>query len=288
MQEFAKQDNGERLLTIDDMIVELMLTDWIQKGVVTRTTRKTDFSFDPLPDERFKKKNPMQFEAGSDNRSDDFWAQHRQVEFTKSEAGMGGFLDHLEKLKGFKYAIFVLKALFENYLETGTRQQPSKFDVGPVNTVVSQNFYDGIRWRLSGQTTANLHPHLFLKGYYAYGTQTRNHYYDAVLTYALDRKKYLPQAERESKLEHLRKLDASVGTRALIASMVLGILSALVFGVGMCCFLVWSLWVLGALLCVIGVVGMLVAPWLYRKLVEKRKAEIAPEILRLTEELSQK
>ena len=102
------------------------------------------------------------------------------------------------------------------------------------------------------------------------------------------RKKYLPQAEQESKLEQLRKLDAGVGTRALIASMALGILSALVFGVGMCCFLVWSLWVLGAILCLIGVVGMLVAPWLYRRLVEKRKAEIAPEILRLTEELSQK
>ena len=68
----------------------------------------------------------------------------------------------------------------------------------------------------------------------------------------------------------------------------LGCLSALVFGVGMCCFLVWSLWALGALLCVVGIIGMLVAPWLYRRLVEKRKAEIAPEILRLTEELSQK
>ena len=60
MQEFSKQENGEWLLTIDDMIVELMLTDFIQKGVVTRTTRKTDFSFDPLPDSRFKKKNPLQ------------------------------------------------------------------------------------------------------------------------------------------------------------------------------------------------------------------------------------
>ena len=102
------------------------------------------------------------------------------------------------------------------------------------------------------------------------------------------RKKYLPQNEQEDKLAQLRKLDASVGTPGLIASMALGIVSALVFGVGMCCFLVWSLWVPGALLCVVGIVGMLVAPWLYRRLVEKRKAEIAPEILRLTEELSQK
>ena len=102
------------------------------------------------------------------------------------------------------------------------------------------------------------------------------------------RKKYLPQNEQESKLEQLRKLDASVGTPGLIASMALGIVSALVFGVGMCCFLVWSLWVLGALLCVVGIIGMLVAPWLYRRLVEKRRREIAPEILRLSDELSQK
>ena len=102
------------------------------------------------------------------------------------------------------------------------------------------------------------------------------------------RRKYLPQAEQENKMEQLRKLDASVGTKALIASMALGIVSALVFGVGMCCFLVWNLWVLGTLLCVVGVIGMLVAPWLYRRLVEKRRREIAPEILRLTDELSQK
>ena len=102
------------------------------------------------------------------------------------------------------------------------------------------------------------------------------------------RKKYLPQSEREDKLARLRKLDASLTKPGFIASMALGIASVLLFGVGMCCFLVWSLWVLGALLCVIGVAGMMVAPWLYRKLVEKRKAEIAPEILRLTEELSQK
>lgn len=102
------------------------------------------------------------------------------------------------------------------------------------------------------------------------------------------RKKYLPREEQENKLEQLRKLDAGVTMPGFIAAMALGILSALVFGVGMCCFLVWSKFVLGALLCVVGIVGMLVAPWLYRRLVEKRKAEIAPEILRLTEELSQK
>ena len=101
------------------------------------------------------------------------------------------------------------------------------------------------------------------------------------------RKKYLPPAEQENKLEQLRKLDASLTTGALTASMALGIAGVLIFGVGMCCFLVWRIWALGALLCVAGVIGMLAAPVLYRRLVEKRRQQIAPEILRLTAELSQ-
>ena len=102
------------------------------------------------------------------------------------------------------------------------------------------------------------------------------------------RKKYLPREEQEDKLEQLRRLDAGVTTPGTIASMALGIASVLIFGVGMCCFLVWDRFIPGALLCVAGVVGMLVAPWLYRRLVEKRRQEIAPEILRLTDELSRK
>ena len=102
------------------------------------------------------------------------------------------------------------------------------------------------------------------------------------------RKKYLPPEEQENKLEQLRKLDASLTTGALTASMALGIAGVLIFGVGMCCFLVWRIWALGALLCVAAVIGMLAAPVLYRRLVEKRRQQIAPEILRLTEELSQK
>ena len=95
------------------------------------------------------------------------------------------------------------------------------------------------------------------------------------------RKKYLPPGEQEDKLAQLRKLDASVGTPAMIAALGLGIVSALVFGVGMCCFLVWNQWIAGA-------VGMLFAPRLYSRMVRARREKIAPEILRLADELSRK
>ncbi len=209
MQEFTQQADGQWLLTVDDMIVELMVTDFIAKAVVTRTTRLTDFSFDPLPKSAFKGGN-QEIARGASNRTDAFWEQHRQVEFTKSERGMGGFLDHIEQLKGYKYVIFVLKALVENYLETGTREKPSKFDVGPINTMISQNFYDGLRLRASGQTTANLNPHLFLKGYYAHGFDHNENYYSVEATYALNEKEYLPQEVPQRNITFASKRDVAL------------------------------------------------------------------------------
>ncbi|MBR6121125.1 MAG: carboxypeptidase-like regulatory domain-containing protein [Prevotella sp.] len=217
MQEFTRQADGQWLLTVDDMIVELMVTDFITKALVTRTTRLTDFSFDPLPKEKFKG-GEQAVMRGASNRDDAFWDQYRQVEFTKSERGMGGFLDHIEQLKGYKYAIFFLKAIFENYLETGTREKPSKFDVGPINTIISQNFYDGLRLRASGQTTANLNPHLFLKGYYAHGFDHHENYYSAEMTYSLNEKEYLPQEFPQRNITISSKRDVALPSDKYIST----------------------------------------------------------------------
>ena len=106
---------------------------------------------------------------------------------------MGGFVKDMEKIKGFKYIIFGLKALFENYVETGTKTHPSKVDIGPINTVVSQNFYDKFRMRASAQTTANFHPHIFLKGYAAHGFKSNENYYSGEVTYTFNKPGYLPR-----------------------------------------------------------------------------------------------
>ena len=79
---------------------------------------------------------------------------------------MKDFVKGFENMKGFKYVMLGLEALIENYVETG---KPSKVDIGPINTIISTNYIDGLRTRLSAQTTANLNPHWFLKGYVARG-----------------------------------------------------------------------------------------------------------------------
>lgn len=100
------------------------------------------------------------------------------------------------------------------------------------------------------------------------------------------REKYLPKDEREQKLEVLRRLDQSVTQKATWASVTLGTASTLVMGVGMCCCLVWTqLFALGIIIGVIGILGIALAYPMYRHIAEKERARVAPEILRLTQEL---
>ena len=171
------------------MTTDLSLVSFLRTATVTRTTRLTDYSFDAIPKKLFKGMAKEVTEADAQMRDEMFWKQYRQVELTKSESGMDRFVHRIENVKGMKYVIFGLKALFENSVETST---PNYIDICPVNTILSHNYVDGWRSRLSLKTTANLNKHFFLSGYYGHGWGSHKDYYMAEMTYSLNPKKYLP------------------------------------------------------------------------------------------------
>ena len=193
IQEFEQLPNGEWVLKTDDMIVEMTLMKIMQGFQIRRITRYSDYAFDELPQQLFKRKGAEIKEADAMMRGDDFWNQYRPVPLTQTESSMDMLVKRLEQMPGFKYVIFVLKAFIENFVETGTKEHPSKVDIGPVNTMISNNYIDGLRLRMSAQTTANLNPHLFLKGYYAYGFKDHRSKYMGEVEYSFNKKEYLPR-----------------------------------------------------------------------------------------------
>ena len=193
IQEFEQLPNGEWVLKTDDMIVEMTLMKIMQGFQIRRTTRYSDYAFDELPQQLFKRKGAEIKEADAMMRGDDFWNQYRPVPLTQTESSMDMLVKRLEPMPGFKYVIFVLKAFIENFVETGTKEHPSKVDIGPVNTMISNNYIDGLRLRMSAQTTANLNPHLFFKGYYAYGFKDHRSKYMGEVEYSFNKKEYLPR-----------------------------------------------------------------------------------------------
>lgn len=50
----------------------------------------------------------------------------------------------------------------------------------------------------------------------------------------------MPPAEEDGKMERLRRLDHSVTKAGTAVSVIVGIISTLIFGVGMCCTMVWE------------------------------------------------
>lgn len=101
------------------------------------------------------------------------------------------------------------------------------------------------------------------------------------------RAKYAPPAEAEDKMAQLRRLDAGVAQKGTTVSLIVGVLSALILGVGMCCCLVWgdALFIPGIIIGIVGIVGVALAYPLYNRITQKERERIAPEIIRLTDEL---
>ena len=98
------------------------------------------------------------------------------------------------------------------------------------------------------------------------------------------REKYAPK--KESSLEKLRRLDAQAERPGTVISLILGIVGTLIFGTGMCCCLVWELYLVGIAVGIVGVCILAMAYPLYKRVTKKQREKIAPQILALTEELS--
>ena len=99
------------------------------------------------------------------------------------------------------------------------------------------------------------------------------------------RRKYLPK--EDNKIDRLRKLDAKVQMAGTIPALCVGIIGCLIFGIGMCFFLdvfPGAAW-LAAILMICGTLLMMSAYPIYRHITRRTKAELTPEILRLSEEI---
>ena len=106
------------------------------------------------------------------------------------------------------------------------------------------------------------------------------------------RKKYLPR--EENKMEQLRKLHHSATAKAQAWAIAMGVLGALLLGTGMSLFMTDLGAALGELAPVVGIVigvaglvSVALAYPVYNRILHKERRRIAPEILRLSEELLQ-
>lgn len=99
--------------------------------------------------------------------------------------------------------------------------------------------------------------------------------------------KYKQPPQGEDTLEQLIKLDKSVTKPGTVVSLVIGIISSLILGIGMCCTMVWGseLFIIGIIIGVVGIVGIIMAYPVYSSITKRRREKLAPEIIRLSNKL---
>ena len=109
------------------------------------------------------------------------------------------------------------------------------------------------------------------------------------------REKYTPPTKAEDKMERLRRLDASVTNTAQAIALVFGIIGTLILGFGMSMIMTDLNKILGVhedwymvIGIVVGIVGGILASLaypIYTAIVKAKRKKLAPEIIRLTDEL---
>lgn len=121
----------------------------------------------------------------AENRDAEFWNYHGLT--FSADTRRPPLLTRLRETPFFYWAEKILTILVSGYIKTG---RESKFDIGPVNTLISGNSIEGLRLRVGGMTTANLSKYIFGRGYIAYGCKDRKIKYRAEADFSLNPKKY--------------------------------------------------------------------------------------------------
>ncbi|GEM_PF-5436715 len=98
--------------------------------------------------------------------------------------------------------------------------------------------------------------------------------------------KYRSPDMQEVIIAEMKRLDRSVSALAQGWALAVGVLGALILGVGMCCVMVWDMLPLGVVLGVPGIAVCMAAYPVFNKVTKSRKAAVAPRIMELSEQMN--
>lgn len=190
-QHYDRAPDGSRLKTLDDMVVEFRMIKGTQTLYARRLTTYSHHSFGQPQDLAvFDLKGESTLAPGATHYDKDstYWQSVRPSKIKNDENAMQAMMKRLRSSKLFYWGEKAVMTMVHGYVATGN---PSKFDVGPLNTFTNYNLLEGFRLRLGGMTTANLSKHWFGRWYVAYGFKDEKLKYHGELEYSFNTdKKY--------------------------------------------------------------------------------------------------
>jgi len=194
--EYKKLENGMWAPDRTNTYCKFYLINRKKTLLARQTKLYTDFDFDSdLPKDAFsyaQKADSLKKDTTSIREDFKWWDDHRPEPLTFYESSVMDLLDELKTTPKFNALIMTADALMTEFVATvpSSRWGESKWDFGPILNFVSWNKLEGVRLRIGGTTTANLHKQLFFSGYVAFGTHDLRPKGQAELMWSFNEKKY--------------------------------------------------------------------------------------------------
>ncbi len=190
-QDYERAPDGSRLKTRDDMTVELSVVPGLQGLYVRRNTRYDGHNFDVSAHPEVFARSEREIVADNAmTRDESFYDTAAFAPATKNERRISTLVSRMRSVPLYYWSEKVLKVFVSGYLPTNREISRSKFDIGPLNTLVSGNDVEGTRVRLGGMTTANLSKRWFSRVFGAYGFKDHRWKYSGEIEYSFHDKKY--------------------------------------------------------------------------------------------------
>ena len=117
------------------------------------------------------------------------WMTMRPVPLTAKEAFIDSLSKELRQLPVIKVLETAAEILSTGYIATAKERKASRFDIGPVYNLVSHNPTEGVRLRIGGMSTAQMHNRWFFNGYLAYGLTDHRLKYSFTMAHSFNEKK---------------------------------------------------------------------------------------------------
>lgn len=195
--EYKKLDNGLWAPDRTNTYCKFYLVNRKKTLLARQTKLYTGFDFDSEIDKsvytRPQEADTLPHVDSTSVREDfRYWDEHRPEPLTFYEGSVMNLVQEFKETPQFNALIMFVDALMTEFVATvpSTRWGESKWDFGPILNFVSWNKLEGVRLRVGGTTTANLHPQLFFSGYVAFGTHDLRPKYNAELMWSFNKKRY--------------------------------------------------------------------------------------------------
>jgi len=194
---YKKLDNGLWAPDRTNTYCKFYLVNRKKTLLARQTKLYTDFDFETaLPSNAFApglRSDTVERKDSTTFREDiRWWDEHRPEPLTFYENSVMDLLEELKTTPKFNALIKTGDALLTEFITTvpSNRWGESKWDFGPILNFVSWNKLEGVRLRVGGTTTANVHKQLFFSGYMAFGTHDLRPKGQAELMWSFNKKYY--------------------------------------------------------------------------------------------------